>query len=76
MKVIHNPVEVVIQFNQVSGNWEVSGWVKYQMTTTEYPDLIGKDKMVDFVLTQAQKTAILNFATSVIYPQIRAVEEL
>jgi len=75
-KQIHNPAEVVLHFNEEASVWTVSGWVKYHMTCTEYPDMISKDKMLDLVFTQQEKDAIVNFASSVIYPQIESEEEI
>ncbi len=75
-KQIHNPVEVVLSFNETKGVWEVSGWVKYHMTTTEYPDLLSKDIMLDLNFSDVEKANILAFASSVIYTQIAEKEEI
>ena len=73
-KEIGNPLEIVLQFDQEGDNWTVSGWTKYHMTTTEYPDIRGRDEMLDIELTDAMEEAILNFVSAFIYPQIAAVE--
>lgn len=74
-KQIHNPVEVVLHFND-DGTWTVSGWTKYHLTCSEYPGLISKDIMLDLEFTQPQKDAIVQFASTVIYPQIATKENM
>ena len=72
-KEIHNPVEVVLKFTH-DEEWTVSGWARYNIVETEYPGIVSCDKVLDLVFTQAQKSAIVQFASSVIYPQISAKE--
>lgn len=72
-KQIHNPVEVVLKFTQ-DGVWTVSGWTQYQVIVTEYPGLTGRPTLLDLTFTSQEKDAIVNFASSVIYPQIATKE--
>lgn len=75
-KQIQNPVEVVLHFIKEGENWTVSGWTQYHIGVSEYPDIIGKQKSLDLTFNESQKTAIIQFASSAIYPQIAEHEEM
>lgn len=75
-KIIRNPVEVVLRFTKDGVVWTVSGWTQYHMGVTEYPDIIGKQKSLDLTFSEQERSAIVQFAGNVIYPQIANAEQI
>jgi len=69
-KEISNPIVVEFRFIREGTTWTVMSYVTHGVTIAEYPEIGDKRKSISLVLTPSETTQIINFAKTVVAPQL------